>query len=608
MQRSQTCSSSSQAGRGTKHRQTTKPIRKPARVFLTLEKKNSLTEQLTDFCFQNHNPQPENDCNYKPKRVVHLTDKGAAYFIDKAFKLLRPRLVPYNYKDGHEEVLIPLRKGIGAPVVPMQRKLVRRGMDRSGLPLDGDPPEVLDEIVVGGTKVNQGADSNADRDNRSKTGQEDDENDNQAMVQAAESAANTDAPEVDKIMVAGNKADEGDGDDDSHTEVESQTSAAEVQSPFEDVTMAGLPGAESESRVPNEPLSEKDDTIATSMADQNMSSDDDQLTEVEPGTPVQKVYVTHVKSHIEDVIMADAQEIDVEGTMFDQKTEANLQTVADDEDENSLADTVIGTTSVAEGLIPEATVATTPIVDKTLGHTAAADTNITEGYEVVMEDSTVESDIANLHAMADLEGSITKAFISEMPAAGTATEKAYVAETPMADLRNDFATSQATSVVATPPFPAPALPSVINPAPQPTMPAAFPLRNYQSPLPQSRHPRSTLPTRPTRSFRHSLPSLPYQLPRPPRPPPPLFYETAPRLPLPPPPPASPPHPAPTATTEASPTPPREYDDITGYEHGDTPETYYLPFAGDPDRTRVYLLRRAENIKRANREARPAWRD
>ncbi|ELQ33790.1 hypothetical protein OOU_Y34scaffold00879g4 [Pyricularia oryzae Y34] len=140
------------------------------------------------------------------------------------------------------------------------------------------------------------------------------------------------------------------------------------------------------------------------------------------------------------------------------------------------------------------------------------------------------------------------------------------------------------------------------------MPAAFPLRNYQSPLPQSRHPRSTLPTRPTRSFRHSLPSLPYQLPRPPRPPPPLFYETAPRLPLPPPPPASPPHPAPTATTEASPTPPREYDDITGYEHGDTPETYYLPFAGDPDRTRVYLLRRAENIKRANREARPAWRD
>ncbi|EHA53253.1 hypothetical protein MGG_13874 [Pyricularia oryzae 70-15] len=573
MQRSQTCSSSSQAGRGTKHRQTTKPI-----------------QQLTDFCFQNHNPQPENDCNYKPKRVVHLTDKGAAYFIDKAFKLLRPRLVPYNYKDGHEEVLIPLRKGIGAPVVPMQRKLVRRGMDRSGLPLDGDPPEVLDEIVVGGTKVNQGADSNADRDNRSKTGQKDDENDNQAMVQAAESAANTDAPEVDKIMVAGNKTDKGDGDDDSHTEVESQTSAAEVQSPFEDVTMAGLPGAELESRVPNEPLLEKNNTIATSMADQNMSSDDDQLTEVKPGTPVQKVHVTHVKSHIED------------------KTEANLQTVADDEDEDSLADTVIGTTFVAEGPIPEATVATTPIVDKTLGHTAAADTDITKGYEVVMEDSTVESDIASLHAMADLEGSITKAFILEMPAAGTATEKAYVAETPMADLRNDFATSQAASVVATPPFPAPALPSVINPAPQPTMPAAFPLRNYQSPLPQSRHPRSTLPTRPTRSFRHSLPSLPYQLPRPPRPPPPLFYETAPRLPLPPPPPASPPHPAPTATTEASLTPPREYDDITGYEHGDTPETYYLPFAGDPDRTRVYLLRRAENIKRANREARPAWRD
>ncbi|TLD31341.1 hypothetical protein PspLS_01810 [Pyricularia sp. CBS 133598] len=551
-------------------------------------------------------PSPENDCNYELKRVAHLTDKRAAYFVDKAFRLLRPRLVPHDHPGGDEEVLIPLREWVDSPLVPMRRKLIRRGLDRTGVPPGSDAPEVLDEIVVGGTKVNQDQVSSSDQENGSKVDQEDGSNGKQARAQAEQPALHVDMSEVDKTMAAGTNLDENDGDDDdSHTEVESEISAADAQSPFKDTAMADRPSSVSESTVANEPVAKEHDTVAAaSMADHNSSSDDDELTEVEPEAPVSKGHIANSKSIIEDITMVDAQKIVVQDAILGQETKLYLQAVADHEE--SFPDAFTAKAAVSEPATTEAMVAKTLIAEKPLEQTTAADIPMTEGYEIVIRGSTVDSDtVSNLQAMAELGEPITKTSISETPATMTITAKETVPEDPMADTQSDSATSQVTAFVAAPPSPAPASSPVVNPAQEPNKPVVFPLHNSQPPLPQSRQARPTRPTRHTRSFRHSLPSQPYLLPRPPRPPPPLFYETAPRLPLTPPPPASP---APTATTDNATTETREYDEITGYEHGDTPETYYLPFPGDSNRMRVYLLRRAENIKRANREARPAWRN
>ncbi|TLD04658.1 uncharacterized protein PgNI_09142 [Pyricularia grisea] len=554
-------------------------------------------------------PSPENDCNYEPKRVPHLTDKRAAYLCESAFKLLRPKLVPHDRPGSHEEVLIPVREGEGAPIVPMQRKLIRMGQQKAGLLSDDEEPEVLDEIVVGGTKVNQKNDSNFNQGNGSKTGKEDGINSEQAAVQGVEPVTDTYMSEVGKTMVAGTIADENhsvnDGDNDSHTEVDSQTSAAEVRSPFEDTTMADRPSAVLKSRVANKHVAEDDEaTVAASMADQSGSSDDE-LTEVEPDAPVTKARIAYTKSHVEDVAMVDAQEMEivVESTLLDQDTKGNLRAVAEDEEHN--ADTFTANESVAEAPIREATVAQAPIAEKNLEDTTAANRPMTKSYKII-GDSAAEPDTArNLYMMTVLGESTPNASLAETPVATTLRETPPVTEALMADGNMDTAASQAAAIVITPHSTVPAFPAVVNPAPGLSNPAAMTLHNSQPPLPQSRQPRSTRPIRsprPTRSFRYSLPSQPS---RPPRPIPPLFHETAPRLPLPPPPQAPS---ATTATTETSSTLPREYDDITGCEHGDTPETYYLPFPGDPDRTRVHLLRRAENIKRANREARPAWRD
>ncbi|TLS30323.1 hypothetical protein PpBr36_03820 [Pyricularia pennisetigena] len=549
-------------------------------------------------------PSPENHCNYEPKRVAHLRDKRAAYFIDNAFRLLRPRLVPHDHPVDDEEVLIPLREGVGAPVVPMRRKLIRMGLHRTGVTPGGDPTEVLDEIVVGGAKVSQEDVSHSDQDNGSKAVQEDDRNSEQAAVQAGEAATNTAGIlNMDNTIVAGTITDENDGyddDNDSHTEVESEAFAAELELPFKDTPMADGPGAQPESPVVNESMEEEDETVvAASIADQNGGSDDDELTEVEPEAPVAKARLAHDKSPIEDVTMVDAQEIDVKDTMLGQDTEVNLQAVA--EHEESIADASIAKTSVSVAPTSEATVADTHIAEKPQEHTTAGDISMTEAREINTSSTVKPNTTSSWHTMAELGESIMETAISEALPTRTPSKREPVAKALMADVQVDFTTSPATADVAAPRSSFAVFSSSMNPTSEPTNPADSSLLNPQLPLPQSRQSRPVGPTQPSR---HSLPSEPTLIPHPPRPPPPLFHEVAPRLPLPPPPSA---RPAPTATTVSPPDLPREYDDITGYEHGDTPETYYLPFAGDADRTRVHLTRRAENIKRANREARPSWR-